>query len=107
MWEFCAPLALSYVFETSILPAALFAFSAQLVCILGGSFIGNWVDKAQRLVGNPLYLFCSNFPSIYLFSPPSFVSLISPFVISLFFCLLLGQVRPEFMLSTVNSFNII
>jgi iron-regulated transporter 1 len=48
MWAFAVPLLLAKMF-TSLLPSSLFATISQLSCVVFGGYVGNWIDRTNRL----------------------------------------------------------
>lgn len=59
MWSFAVPLLLAKLFD-NLLPSALFATISQLACVLFGAYVGQWIDKFQRIKLMRVALFLQN-----------------------------------------------
>lgn len=49
MWGFAVPMVFIELFDKTLLPAALYAFSSKVGCVLLGSYMGSLIDRSQRL----------------------------------------------------------
>lgn len=49
-------MVLTYIFTNTYLPGVLFFFICQFVNFIGGSYIGNWVDKTNQRIQSEIIL---------------------------------------------------